>query len=266
MFLFLRRLLELLDVQNANQRFIWIDNGKEIDVTSEYIVQLIKGAIDLVEKGQSEDISKEYLEYAQEIVDKLIWNPGQLIHFEDPELIEKAKTALSIIWDNVDEEELFGEITGGGYGGILVHIIGDYIDRAKKLKPTLISVKPDNLISVYFQNAMNSWVFGLNSASIILCCSILEYLLKYKYPKFIFKYKVVNTMSLEEFQKSEKRKLEEFIDVVAEKGFIDEDTKNMAHGIRRLRNDAAHDLRSVTSDEAYDAIMSTKIIIETLLR
>ncbi len=235
----------------------------ELDATSEPLVQLVKGAIDLVKKGRSGNIAEEYNEYAKEIVSELIWKPGTLIHFEDLELMKEAESALSIIWNEVSEDELFEEMISGGADGILVNIIGDYTERAKKLKPTLISVKPDKEISVYFQNAMDSWLFGLNSASVILCFSMLEGLLKQKHPTLLYK----GDKILKDFRdlRNAKCDMKEFIDEIANKGHISEDTRKLAQGIRRLRNDVVHIQKQINSDEAYNKIMDTKTIMERLL-
>jgi hypothetical protein len=40
------------------------------------------------------------------------------------------------MWETIDSDQIFKEITGGGYSGLLVNIIGDYTDRVKMLKPT----------------------------------------------------------------------------------------------------------------------------------
>ena len=62
------------------------------------------------------------------------------------------------------------------------------------------------------------------------------------------------------------RSLSELINNAANEGLLDKSTKKMAHNIRLLRKDAVHKLRSITSDEAYNAIMNTKKIIEQLLK
>jgi hypothetical protein len=237
---------------------IKFDRG--IDFTGEPLVQLIKGAIDLVKKGQSIDISQEYMEYAQQITEKLLLNPGKLIYFEDHELMREAETALNTIWSHIDEDESFRLL----HSAYMVSTTMDYIKRAIKLKPTLLSVKPDNLISVSFQSAIECWLFGLDSASLILCFSIIESLLKQKYPTLLYKSDKV----LKSFKviRENERTIEEFIDYIASKDFIDNSIRQMIHDIRKLRNRATHKLKPITSDEAYTAIMNTKKIIEQLLK
>lgn len=232
----------------------------EIDLTSEPLVQLVKGAIELVKNKREVDISKEYFEYAQGIIDILIHNPGKLVYFADPDLIKEAETAVNIIWDNVDTEELFTTI----HSDLMVEMTIDYIRRAIKLKPTFLSVKPDNMVAAYFNNAIEAWLFGLNSASLILCFSIIESLLKQKYPTLLYKSDKV-LKSFKEIRENE-RTIEEFIDHIASKDFIDNSIRQMIHDIRKLRNRATHKLKPITSDEAYTAIMNTKKVIEQLLK
>lgn len=77
-----------------------------------------------------------------------------------------------------------------GFSELMVNIIGDYIERAKKIKPIFSTVKPTDVIRTYFQEAMNAWCYGLNTAALILSCSILESILKQvllrKDPKFVY--------------------------------------------------------------------------------
>src|SRR4030042_2091055 len=161
-------------------------DGFEMDVTSEPLVQFIKGLVDLHKNYKKENItpvsfvkySEEAIDYAKEIIGHLMWKPGTLIYFEDSYLMEEAKSAIDSLWEDMNYEDLSNEMFSGGYGGLLVSIIGDYIERGMKLKPTFVSVKPDDIVSVYFQNAMECWLYGINSATLILCCSIIENLLK----------------------------------------------------------------------------------------
>jgi hypothetical protein len=104
----------------------------------------------------------------------------------------------------------------------------------------------------------------LDSASLILCFSIIESLLKQKYPTHLYKSDKV-LKSFKDIRKNE-RTIEEFVDHIAAVGFIEEATKQMIHDIRKLRNKSIHKLKSITSEEAYTAIMNTKKIIEQLLK
>lgn len=231
-----------------------LDSG--IDFTSTPIVILIKKAIELVNTGQYE----EYKECASEIIWLLLDEPGQLIYFEDSELMNQAISALKIIWDNVDTSELFDEMVSSGN---MVEIIGGYTDRAKLLMPTLIDKKIDDQTSAYYQEAIYSWLFGLNSASLILCCSIIENLLRQKL------WNIDLNLVLKKNPKDgdlKDRDLFELINNAASAGIIDKGSKSKAHEIRKLRKDAVHRLRKINSDESFRAITDTKHIIEKIFK
>ena len=236
-------------------------NDDEIDVTSEPIIQAIKRLVDLHKKYKTENITaNSFLGYSEEaeglayeIIERLIWEPGKLLYFEDTALISDAKNAVKDLWDSLPSNELWEEIASGGYKGILVNIISDYIDRAKFLKPVFISIEPTNQIKKYFREAMGAWLFGLNTAALILCCSIIEEMLETIYPK------------LTKAEKEKKGKLEALIDKANGKIF-DKTEAETAHIVRLLRNDAVHELKRPSKEDTYEAILNTVSLIEKILR
>ncbi len=233
----------------------------EIDISSEPIIQAIKRLVDLHKKYKTENItansfvkySKEAEGLAYEIIENLILEPGKLLYFEDTNLISDAKDVVKLLWDDLSSNEIFDEISAGGYKGLLVNIIGDYIDRAKLLKPIFISIEPTNKIRKYFREAMGAWLFGLNTASLILCCSIIEEMLETIYPK------------LTKAEKDGKGKLEALIDKAKGKVFNGTEA-DTAHIIRLLRNDAVHDLKIASKKDTYEAILNAASLIEKILR
>jgi hypothetical protein len=249
-----------------------VDIDEGIDVTSEPLVQLIKDLIDLHKEFTTEAATSqkaiEYFdevnEYAREIIEELMWNPGTLVYFEDPELMEEAKKAMDNLWENMDYDELSNEMFSGGYSGLMVNIIGNYIEKMKLVKPTFISVKPNNQIRSYFQQAMHAWTFGLNVASLVLCCSILESLLKQellkKDPKLV--YDPGKGKSLKDLKD---RPLNQLITNAFDKKLIDKDEKSSAFMIKDLRDDAVHKLKEVSSEDTYNSIIKTRELIEKLL-
>jgi len=228
----------------------------EIDLTSAPIVILIKDAIDLVEKGKYD----EYRECAEKVISLLLDNPGQLIYIEDTDLMQAASNALKIIWENVDTSDLFDEMINSGN---MVAIIGDYTDHAQQLKPTLVNVKPDAHTSAYFQNAIDSWLFGLNNASLILCCSVIENLLVQRLWKIDIN--LVRKVNLKDMAWKD-RELWELINNATKENILDRKESTKAHNIRELRRKAVHRLEPVNSSDAYNAIMDTKEIIEKILK
>ncbi|MBI5665222.1 MAG: hypothetical protein HZC49_09115 [Nitrospirae bacterium] len=235
----------------------------EIDFTSQHIVQLVKSAVDLVEKGQSENVSKEYMEYASEIITELLERPGQLVYIAYPDFIRKAEDAINIIWGNVDDDELFQEIFYGKIHGEsrAAIIADDYMKRAKKLRPTFLTKKPKEAISAYFQNAMECWLFGINTAALILCCSVIESLLTDAFEE--------KGLSLTK----ENGRPKGFLALTYEankESIIDGNIKEMADDINELRRLAVHHIseyhtENIGETETYNAIMKTKKIIEKLL-
>jgi hypothetical protein len=232
----------------------------EIDISSEPIIQAIKRLVDLHKKYKTENItansfvgySEEAEGLAYEIIERLIWEPGKLLYFDDTALIVATKNAVKDLWDSLPSNELWEEISSGGFKGILVNIINDYIDRAKLLKPVFISIEPTSQIKKYFREAMGAWLFGLNTAALILCCSIIEEMLETIYPK------------LTKAERENKGKLETLIDKAKGKIFSNTEAET-AHIVRLLRNDAVHELKRPSREDTYEAILNTVSLIEKIL-
>ena len=247
-----------------------IDKG--IDATSEPFVITIKGLVDLHKEYKAKTTtpdsflkySDEVGDYAKEIAEHIMWHPGELLYFEDSEVMSDAKVAIDDLWKNMSYDELSGEMFSGGFSGLMVDIVGDYIDRVKMIKPTFITIKPTNEIKTYFQQAMDAWSHGLNTAALILSCSILEAILKQvlcrKYPKLVY-----------DLDKSKgnkgfiERDFDVLIDNARKKKIIDDSEAKKADNIRKKRNAAVHKLKQISSEETHKAIITTKEIIEKLL-
>ncbi|MEK0337105.1 MAG: DUF4145 domain-containing protein [Nitrosopumilus sp.] len=262
----IEKITKLIKCSDCQSTVYLIGIGKnhfkdEIDISSEPIIQAIKRLVDLHKKYKTENTtansfvgySEEAEGLAYEIIEKLIWEPGKLLYFEDTALISDARNAVKDLWDSLPADELWEEISTGGFKGILVNIISDYIDRAKLLNPVFISIEPPNQIKKYFREAMGAWLFGLNTAALILCCSIIEKMLETIYPK------------LTKAEKEKKGKLEALIDKTNGKIFNETEAET-AHIIRLLRNDAVHDLKRPSKEDTYEAILNTVSLIEKILR
>lgn len=235
------------------------------------VEEIIKDLINIYKeyksKAPSEPIfrySDKAKEYAWEIVEYIVWHPGTLIYFEDSHLMDEAKNIITELWESIDYDELSDEMFSGGFSGLMVNIIGDYIERAKKIKPIFITVKPTDVIRTYFQEAMNAWCYGLNTAALILCCSILESILKEvllrKDPKFV--YDMDNGKG---FQNIKEKDLKILIDNAKQAGLLDDIEIKKAQMIRESRNAAVHKLKRYSSEQTYQAIITTKELIEKLL-
>lgn len=245
---------------------------KGIDATSEPLVQIIKGLVDLHAEYKLKtsiadsfmNYSDEVADYVKEIADHLMWHPGELVYFEDESLRKEAKEVLDSLWKTLTYDELSEEMFSGGFSGLMVNIVGDYIERVKMIKPTLITVKPSNEIRTYFQQAMDAWSHGLNTASLILSCSILEAILKQvllrKDAKLV--YDIGNGKS---FKDVKEKDLEALIENARKKRIFDDGEAKKADKIRKNRNAAVHKLKQFSSDETYKAIITTKELLEKLL-
>ena len=146
----------------------------------------------------------------------------------------------------------------------MVSIVGDYIERVKMIKPTFITVKPSNEIRTYFQQAMNAWSHGLNTASLILCCSILEAILKQVLLSKDLKL-VYDTGSGKSFKEFKEKDLGALIENARIKKIFNEGEAEKADKIRKNRNAAVHKLKEFSSNETYKTVMTTKDLLERLL-
>jgi hypothetical protein len=140
-------------------------------------------------------------------------------------------------------------------------IASDYMNKARRLRPSLVSIEPKEEISAYFQSAMQCWLFGLNTAALILCWSVIEYLLTEAFKK--------KGLSLTK-EKGKYKSEAEIINEASDNLILDSDTKRMAHDVRELRRLAVHHIsqyhgRNIGETETFNVIMNTKKIIDKLL-
>lgn len=214
----------------------------------------------------SEEDKNIFNKLYEDILTQLLYSPGTLLYFKNPSEQKIAQTVINILYTNLDTDEIFDEITGGGYGGLLVNMVSDYIDRAKLLKPTFISINPQRTeFKYYFEEAMKAWLYGVDSASLILCASIIEDILKselekididlaYNLKKRDNQIVGVRSVGLSKLIKN----------ALDKKVFSFEDYKK-AEQVIKLRNDVVHELKSSTYKESYNAIINTKTLVENLL-
>lgn len=232
------------------------------------LVEIFRETFDLETKtfNMNSDQEKEFNSLWESVVEELVWSPGTLIYISDKTERKAAQTIIHMIWETMESNEIFDEITSGGYSGLLVNIIGDYIDRAKMLRPTLISINPQNTeFSRYFEEAMKAWLYGLYSSSLILCCSIIEDILKTELSN------ITPNLALDFNRENQRligvknKKLIILINSAYEHQIIDKTEKSIAHEIRILRNDAIHSLEKITEKQTFKAILDTKELVEKIL-
>jgi hypothetical protein len=215
----------------------------------------------------NETQTKEFNSLCESIVEELIWDPGSLIYIPDRSELKAAQVMIDMLWNSLEPDEIYYEMVRGGYSSILANIVNDYADRAKMLKPTLISVNPQNTeFYRYFDEAMKAWLYGLNSSALMLCCSIIEDILKTEL------YNIDPDLALDFERKGNiitgvkrNRNMQILINSAFDYKIIDKKHKSFAHKIRTLRNDAIHTLEKIDDKQTYQAILNTKDLIEKIL-
>lgn len=232
------------------------------------LLQIFREKFDFENKvlDMDEDETNEFGSLYESIVEDLMWSPGTLIYIADESERRAAQTLIDMIWKTQDTDEIFEEMTSGGYAGLLVNIVGDYIERAKMLRPTLISIDPHDIeFTRYFEEAMKAWLYGLNTSSLILCCSVVEEMIRTQL------YSIDPNLALDLEKRGRNvtgvrnKKLKTLIDTAYSHNIIDNGEKAIAHSIRKLRNSAVHNLRKVSDKETYQAILDTKKLVEKIL-
>ncbi len=240
---------------------------KPVQTLQEKILSIVPIFIQLLrdEASDSSEIdSEQFNELFESILEYLVWEPGTLLYFEDPDDIPRAKFVTELIWKNADNERIFEEMTEGGYSGLLVNMVGDYLDRAKMLKPTFTSIYPEHSeFHVYYREAMRCWLFGMSNAAVILSNSLIELIL-YDRLSEISQELVVNLDYRNGNPCVSKHKLKELIDNAKNEDLISYEETQAAHEIRKLRNRAVHEQRVISDKESFKVIEDTKIIAEKL--
>ena len=227
-------------------------------------LKILKDSLEDHSAPLSKEEKQKFEELHEEITDRMVWSPGDLIYMKDPVDLGRAKAIIDFMWRILDTEELSEDLTGPGYGGFMVNTMCDYADRVKMLKPTFVSVEASPEFSVFFKEAMSCWMFGLNNSSLILCCSLLEFTLREKLAAIdedlVYEVRVrggdyhVDDVGLGKLIKN-----------AAKQGLLSYEEKEDAFEIKDLRDGAVHKLRDVSSEQTYNAILKTKDLTESLL-
>jgi hypothetical protein len=111
---------------------------------------------------------------------------------------------------------------------------------------------------------MRSWLFGLNNSALILSCSILESLLKEKLSAISVNY-VYDFSDNKNLSGIRQFPLENLIRNASKTGLLDKQETDIAFTIKNLRNNVIHKLQRISQQQAYEAIMNTKDLVEKLL-
>jgi len=151
-------------------------------------------------------------------------------------------------------------MTGGDYTSLLVNIMGEYTDRIKLLRPIFISSKIEREFEAYFEEAIQSWLLGQKAGPLILVCSLLENLLKTKLEEIdtSLVYYSSNGHGTRTYC------LDKLIQHAKDTKLLSPELADRALKIKSIRNKSIHNLESVSSEEAYKAILEIIEIVESL--
>jgi hypothetical protein len=219
-----------------------------------------------------EELFNEFRSLLISIQQDLIDDPGKLIYVEDDKKRELLKSVVNIVWLFLDESQLWDENADVSlnYHEHWMLIKSTYIDRAPKLKPTFISVNPSGTeFKCYYDEAMQAWLYGLDTSALILCCSIIEHTLYkdlwYKHQQGGIDLSPLFSLDMDGNKPDVNPRLWKMINKAEELGIIDFKEKEKAHQVKDLRNLAVHDLKAIGYKRAYKAILDTKDLIESIL-
>lgn len=212
------------------------------------------------------DKKAETEELMTEITDFMVENPGKLFFHEDSERLKKYEIVVDVLWETFNSDQIFDKLHDSGYSSLLSDMMLSFSSRVKMLKPTFISVKPDSTeFSMYFEEAMKAWLYGVPNASLFICFSVIEEVLKDRLCQ-------INVDYVYELKDSYNPKgvwrvsFNRIIMAAKSEGLINFQEKNILFDIKKKRNDSIHNLAPVSDEEVYEAIMQTKKIVEKLLQ
>ena len=192
----------------------------------------------------------EVQDLGREIIDAMISRPGSLVCFRNYHEMREAEKAIEILWEYWDFDQVVSELQFGGFGGLLGCLGDIYAARACLLRPTFTLLHPKSEVRTYLSEAMRAWAHGLDVASVILCWSVIENLLRVK---------------LTEANCELSSNRQKWIATARERDWLDPETSTSANRIRKLRNALIHKPKKVSPRLVRDAIIETKEVVERLL-
>ncbi len=196
----------------------------------------------------------------------LIDYPGELIYEKNHNSVKRKLAVIDLLWKAYDDEFHYDEIFGGDNTDFITNFAGDYIKRAKMIRPTFVSISniTNSEFQVYFREAIKTWLYGCDNAALIICNSLLEDILRNKLCLKNSKYatKLINPETLKSNIDYGFKELKEF---AAKEGLLPSKMKKKVSEVQKYRNDAVHNLNTVSDEKAYELILNTKEVVEYLL-
>lgn len=214
-----------------------------------------------------ENIMPEMQKLMGQIALFIVKKPAHFFIADDEKDLEIKKEFLDRLWSQLDYEQVFNDLFWGptNSDGYLQELGHEYTLRLKKLTPTFYihSKRIDKNAKLYYGEAINTWLLGSFNASVIICVSIIEDMLRRR----------VGFLEPDKAQKLYKShnksnpacSLTDILGFAKELKIIDKETYSNINTIKSKRNDMVHDLYVITEDESHEILLSTKEIIETIL-
>ena len=196
----------------------------------------------------------------------LVENPGELIYEKDTASITRKNTVIDFLWKVYNDEDHYDEIFGGDNTDFITNFVGDYLKRAKMIRPTYFSVRKSvgKDFEVFFKEAIKSWLYGCKHAAIIICNSLLEDLLRNKLCDINDEYahKLFDWNQMKSNSQYGMKDLKKF---AKKEGILNQSLIEKLTSVQQTRNNCVHNLNTVSDEEAYERIIDTKDIVEYLL-
>lgn len=192
--------------------------------------------------------------------------PGELIYEKDTSSIKRKLAVIDFLWKVYDDADHYDEIFGGDNTDFITNFASGYLKRAKMIRPTFFSIKKHTGLEFesYFREATRTWLYGCKYASIIICHSLLEGLLRNKLCDLNVEY-AHKLYDWDRKKSNPQYGFKELKGFTKKERILSKDLYKKLSTIQEKRNDAVHNLKTISDEEAYELILYTKDIVEYLL-
>lgn len=196
----------------------------------------------------------------------LIDYPGELIYEKDSDSTKRKLAVIDLLWKAYDDSVHYDELFGGENTDFITNFAGGYVKRAKMIRPTFFSVKKNvgKEFEIYFKEAIQTWLCGCKHAAVIICNSLLEDLLRNKLCDIDVDY-AHKLYDWRKMKSNPKFGMKELKERASKEKILPKQLLSKLSRVQQKRNDAVHNLNTLSDEEAYSLIMDTKEIVEHLL-
>jgi len=195
-----------------------------------------------------------------ELRGRLLQNPATMIQIEDEDLRRQAEDLVEEVWSASNNDEVWQEVFYEFH--ITDEITFEYGDRVKRLQPRFVEHGISNPeFQEYYSEAVRAWLLGLDKATVMLCCSVLEAALKIVLPRKSMEV----ALDLVGPNNVVDRDLSYLISSAKKEGVLTRDDAKSATTIRMMRNKCVHNLVPIPPEETYHVITETQKLVYRLL-